>query len=81
MRALVMLDRCDSGTISYAGSLVSGLVGKTTVPEFRRKVGYLNQRPAIIEGTVEGNLRLPFDLDICKEDYDRDIAVQLLTGA
>ena len=79
MRALVMLDPCDSGTISYAGNIVSGGVGGTAVPAFRRKVGYLNQRPAMIEGSVEDNLRLPFNLEICREAYDRDVAVQLLS--
>ncbi len=56
LRALACLDPLDRGEILWRGDAVRG----RDVPRFRRQVIYLHQRPALIEGTVEENLRLPF---------------------
>ncbi len=56
LRALSRLDVIDSGTILWHGNPVSG----DAIPAFRRQTIYLQQQPALIEGTVEDNLRLPF---------------------
>lgn len=58
LRALARLDGLDEGQILWRGKPVSG----AEVPRFRRQTMYLHQRPALLEGTVEENLRLPFTL-------------------
>jgi putative ABC transport system ATP-binding protein len=56
LRALALLDAVDSGEVRFDGRAVSD----PEVPAFRRRVVYLHQRPALIEGTVEQNLQLPW---------------------
>jgi len=48
----------DQGEVHWQGQAVRG----NAVPAFRSRVMYLHQSPALIEGTVEDNLRLPFTL-------------------
>jgi len=55
MRAIVMLDHC-SGDLFYRGKPISN----DAIPSYRREVIYLSQRPFFTDGTVEENLRLPF---------------------
>lgn len=72
LRALAMLDAIDAGELLWRGQSVA--CGET--PAFRAQVIYLNQRPAILEGTVEDNLRLPFSLAVHRERrFDRDRAI------
>ena len=67
-----MLDAIDAGELLWRGQSVA--CGET--PAFRAQVIYLNQRPAILEGTVEDNLRLPFSLAVQRERrFDRDRAI------
>ena len=75
LRALARLDPIAAGEIRWRGSKVAG----NTIPEFRSRVIYLHQRPAMMEGTVENNLRLPFSLD-CRQSaqYSRDTILDLL---
>jgi putative ABC transport system ATP-binding protein len=76
LRALALLDPLDAGEVCWNGRSVSG----AAVPSFRRQVMYLHQRPALFEGTVEDNLRLPFELATSAAGaFDRDRAVELLT--
>src|SRR5829696_5963452 len=60
LRALAMLDPLDEGTILWGGRAVEG----EAVPSFRSEVIYLHQRPALLEGSVEENLRLAISLKI-----------------
>ena len=75
LRALALLDPVDGGEILWRGSPVPGV----SVPEYRRQVSYLHQSPALVEGTGEENLRLPYKLAAHKASgFDRDRALGLL---
>lgn len=75
LRSLAMLDPIDAGEIRWRGDVV---VGKQ-VPTFRSRVVYLHQRPALLEGTVEENLRQPFSLRVHRDkQFDRARIVSLL---
>lgn len=58
LRALAMLDPLDDGQICWRGRAVR----PAEVPDYRRQVMYLHQRPALFEGSVRENLRKPFTL-------------------
>ncbi len=58
LRALAGLDALDEGTLMLRGTPVERWV----MPSYRSHVAYLPQRPVMIEGSVEDNLRLPFTL-------------------
>lgn len=58
LRALALLDPVDGGEVLWHGHAVQ----ESDVPAFRSQVIYLQQRPALVEGTVEENLRRPFEL-------------------
>ena len=58
LRGMAMLDPLDEGAIRWQGQIVRG----DAVPGYRKQVIYLHQRPALTDGTVEDNLRLPFTL-------------------
>jgi putative ABC transport system ATP-binding protein len=58
LRALALLDPVDEGTIRWRGAAVR----RDAIPAFRSRVVYLHQRPALFAGTVEENLRAPFQL-------------------
>ena len=69
LRALAGLDRLDAGTIIFQGTALADLA----LPAYRARVVYLPQRPALLEGTVEANLRAVFDLDVhADKHYDAD---------
>ncbi|MHB1561658.1 MAG: ABC transporter ATP-binding protein [Isosphaeraceae bacterium] len=75
LRALARLDPLDEGIIRSAGQEVRG----DAVPEYRRRVVYLHQRPALLEGSVEENLRYPFSLKVHRErSFDPATAEGLL---
>jgi len=59
LRALAILDQSDVEEILFEGQ--SAL---DDVLRYRSQVMYLQQRPTLIEGTVEDNLRFPFELHI-----------------
>jgi putative ABC transport system ATP-binding protein len=68
LRALAKLDPTDTGHLLWNGIAVGGPI----VPSFRRHVMYLHQRPSMLEGTVEANLRQPFRLRVYQgEHFDR----------
>ena len=69
LRAVALLDRLDAGEVRWRGKVVAPV----EVPDFRRQVIYLHQRPALFEGTIEENLRQPFGLRVHRERrFDRD---------
>jgi putative ABC transport system ATP-binding protein len=75
LRALALLDPLDEGEIQWKGHVVSG----HAVPAYRREVIYLHQRPALLEGSVETNLRYPFSLRVNRGcSFDRDRILDLL---
>ena len=63
LRALSLLDPLDYGAVLWRGASVPA----DRVPEFRSRVIYLHQRPALLPGTVEENLRCPFTFEINKD--------------
>lgn len=58
LRTLAGLDPLDEGSLALLGTPLT----RWAMPEYRSKVAYLAQRPAMVEGSVEDNLRLPFEL-------------------
>ncbi len=73
LRALAGLDALDEGDLLSEGGPVRSL------PRHRAAVAYAAQRPALFDGTVEDNLRAPFDLAVRDgEAYDADRARALL---
>jgi putative ABC transport system ATP-binding protein len=76
LRALAILDAVDSGEVRWQGQTVPD----AEVPAYRRKVVYLHQRPALVEGTVEDNLRLPWGFKALKEPGFRSETVLHLLG-
>jgi putative ABC transport system ATP-binding protein len=60
LRALALLDPLDRGEVCWRRRPIR----RDRVPEFRRHVIYLHQRPALMADTVEGALRQPFSLQV-----------------
>jgi len=58
LRALALLDAPTSGQILWQNQPIPN----AKIPEYRSRICYLSQRPALIEGTVEDNLRFPYTL-------------------
>jgi putative ABC transport system ATP-binding protein len=78
LRALALLDPLDSGRIAWHGKPVE----RATLPRYRRNVAYIRQRPAILDGTVEDNLRYPFSLKAYRDvRFDRARAASLAAQA
>lgn len=77
LRALAMLDPIDEGEIIWRGNSIAA----RDVPGFRRQVIYLHQRPALLEGTVEESLRMPFQFQIhVNSAFNRVYASSLLSS-
>ena len=75
LRVLALLDGIDAGTLEMQGKPA----GEPSVPEHRRKVTYLHQRPALFEGTVQFNFERPFCLKVSQNaSYNRDRVLKLL---
>jgi putative ABC transport system ATP-binding protein len=75
LRALALLDPVDSGDVLWRGNPIAD----TEVPSYRSQVIYLQQRSPLVPGTVEENLRVPFDLQArSKLSFPRDEALHLL---
>ena len=77
LRAMALLDPLDEGTIEWQGRAVVG----DSVPRYRKQVVYLHQRPALLDGSVEDNLRHPFTLKVHQDRrFDRSRVLTLLDG-
>lgn len=78
MRALALLDPLDEGCIRLNGVPVE----RRAIPGYRSRVAYLRQRPALLDGTVEDNLRYPYSLGVYRERrFDRAGAALLAAQA
>lgn len=69
LRSLAMLDPCSTGEILLDGKPVPA----GAIPRFRTQAIYLQQQPVLFEGTVEFNLRRPFELAVHRDKlFDRE---------
>lgn len=75
LRSLALLDSPDAGTLEGFG-LPIPVQG---IPAYRTQVGYVAQRAALLEGSVEDNLRAPFALKALRgRRFDSREALNLL---
>ncbi|WP_233863361.1 ABC transporter ATP-binding protein [Paraburkholderia adhaesiva] len=77
LRAVALLDPLDGGSIRWNGHAVP----RTGIPRFRRHVAYLRQRPALLDGTVEDNLRYPYSLAVYRGEQFNPVRVETLLAA
>ena len=78
LRSLALLDALDGGQLLWRGERVE----RRAIPRYRRNVAYVRQRPALVEGTVEDNLRYPYSLQAYRDvSFDRRRAAQLARTA
>ncbi|NYH19691.1 ABC transporter ATP-binding protein [Paraburkholderia bryophila] len=78
LRALALLDPLDAGRIVWHGAPVE----RAVIPRYRRNVAYIRQRPALLDGSVEDNLRYPFELSAYRDvRFDRARAASLAVQA
>lgn len=78
LRALALLDAPTSGQVLWNGQPISN----AEIPHYRCHISYLSQRPALLEGTVEDNLRFPFSLKTShKRNFDLAAVTTLLGHA
>ncbi|WP_233829856.1 ABC transporter ATP-binding protein [Paraburkholderia sp. ZP32-5] len=78
LRALALLDPLDAGHILWNGARIE----RAAIPRYRRNVAYIRQRPALIDGSVEDNLRYPFGLRAYRDvRFDRERAAALAAQA
>jgi putative ABC transport system ATP-binding protein len=75
LRSMAMLDALDEGQIRWRRAAVPA----EGVPRYRSRVVYLHQRPALADGSVQENLRLPFALGVHhQKTYNTQRAGELL---
>lgn len=74
LRALAGLIDFAGGTVRFRGSPR----GDPSWPHFRRQVILVQQRPALLDESVEENLRRPFEYRHVEQAFLRDAAVDLL---
>ena len=75
LRALALLDAPSAGQILWNQQPIAN----AQIPHYRSHVSYVSQRPALIEGTVEDNLRFPFSLKtLRKRRFDLHTVTTLL---
>ncbi len=75
LRAIAGLDPIQSGQLIFEGLSLSAL----SMPRYRTQVIYLHQRPALMEGTVEFNLRQVYQLTMHhQKTYSREQILQYL---
>lgn len=78
LRSLALLDSPDTGTLEAFG-LPIPVHG---IPAYRTQVGYVAQRAALLEGSVEDSLRVPFSLKALRgRSFDSRQATELLKKA
>lgn len=75
LRALAQLDSCQDGRLELHGRPADSYAPA----EWRRRVVYLHQSPALLPGTAEDNLRAPFEWSVHGDrSYDRARALAWL---
>jgi len=75
LRGLARLDPHTQGAVAFRDQNAES----HGIPEFRRHVMYVTQHTTLLPGTVEDNLRMPFDLATRRsEAFDRDWIVARL---
>ncbi len=72
LRSLAILDQTQEGEIRFRGATIKD----RQVPDFRSQVVYLQQRPVLIEGTVETNLKFALNFH-ANQQKPQDISVVL----
>ncbi len=78
LRTLALLDAPGSGEVVWRNHPVVA----AQIPAYRSRVCYIAQRPALVDGTVEDNLRFPYSLNIFKQQtFDIEKARGLLRQA
>lgn len=78
LRSLALLDAPSGGTLRWHDQPLDA----QGLPPFRAAVCYLAQRPALVDGTVLDNLRLPFTLASHRQrHFDLQAATDLLARA
>jgi putative ABC transport system ATP-binding protein len=78
LRALALLDPVDAGEIRWHDKAIT----RARIPAYRRRVAYIAQRPAMLDGSVEDNLRYPFSLRVYGDaSFDRATASRLAKEA
>lgn len=77
LRALAMLDEIQDGEILFQETPVQD----KDLPSYRSQVVYLQQRPVLIEGTVETNLKFALQFQINQDKAPHlDTALELLNS-
>ena len=75
LRALALLDSCNEGMLRWEDAPIL----PREIPQFRSRVAYLPQKPAIWGHSVEDSLRSPFELKVHQaKNFDRPALVQRL---
>ena len=75
LRALALLDPLDAGEVRWRGEPITA----EQVPNYRRRVIYLHQKPVLFPGTVESNFQAPFALGTHRgSQYERSWIVDRL---
>ncbi len=78
LRALALLDTPSGGQILWNNQPIVN----AQIPHYRSHISYLSQRPALIEGSVQDNLRFPFSLKTLRQrSFDLPAVTALLGHA
>ncbi len=78
LRTLALLDAPHGGEIHWQGAPIV----TAHIPAYRRQVCYIAQKPAVLDGSVEDNLRYPYSLKVhAKARFEREAVVRLLAKA
>ncbi|MGI4857872.1 MAG: ABC transporter ATP-binding protein [Janthinobacterium lividum] len=78
LRLLACLDPLDEGELLWRGTAIA----PADIPAYRGHVAYVAQKPAVLDGSVEDNLRYPFSLKVHRHRrFDRDRAAELAAQA
>ncbi|WP_417397889.1 ABC transporter ATP-binding protein [Gimesia chilikensis] len=77
LRSLAMLDEIQAGDILFQNAPVAD----KDLPAYRSQVVYLQQRPVLIEGTVESNLKFALQFHINQDKSNNvDAVLELLSS-
>lgn len=78
LRTLALLDATQAGEVRWQGERI----GTAQIPAYRARVCYIAQKPALLDGSVEDNLRYPFSLKVhANARFQRERVLQLLASA